>query len=225
MPSQDPVALALPFAASSASIARTQLKKWLTDLGQPTDVIEDSRLVVSELVGNAVRHARPLADGTVIVTWNKADAGLDIAVTDGGAHTEPHAVDAAASDLAGRGLTIVRAAEQPLVARDRPVALHRACPRRDVLRTPHSLCPWASDRGTGSAHTRPPPARSGHASPAPVGRAGATRPATAVLPARRRCTSGVPSPAWPASATWWRCVSSCPPAPHRSRSWVTRTAM
>jgi len=108
VPLHDPVALALPFAASSASIARTQLKKWLTDLGQPTDVIEDSRLVISELVGNAVRHARPLDDGTVIVTWNKADAGLDIAVTDGGAHTAPHAVDAAASDLAGRGLTIVQ---------------------------------------------------------------------------------------------------------------------
>jgi len=108
VPSLDPVALALPFAASSASIARTQLKQWLLDLGQPTNVIEDSRLVVSELVGNAVRHARPLDDGTVIVTWNKADAGLDIAVTDGGAHTDPHAIDAAASDLAGRGLTIVQ---------------------------------------------------------------------------------------------------------------------
>ena len=108
MPSLDPVALALPFAASSAAVARTQLKQWLLDLGQPTNVIEDSRLVVSELVGNAVRHARPLDDGTVIVTWNKADAGLDIAVTDGGAHTDPHAIDAAASDLAGRGLTIVQ---------------------------------------------------------------------------------------------------------------------
>jgi anti-sigma regulatory factor (Ser/Thr protein kinase) len=108
VPSLDPVALALPFAASSASIARTQLKEWLQDLGQPTDVIEDSRLVVSELVGNAVRHARPLDDGTVIVAWKPAESGLDIAVTDGGAQTEPHAVDAAASDLAGRGLTIVQ---------------------------------------------------------------------------------------------------------------------
>lgn len=108
MPSLDPVALALPFAASSASIARTQLKQWLQELGQPTDVIEDSRLVVSELVGNAVRHARPLDDGTVIVAWKPAESGLDIAVTDGGAQTEPHAVDAAASDLAGRGLTIVQ---------------------------------------------------------------------------------------------------------------------
>ena len=108
MPSLDPVALALPFSASSASIARTQLKQWLQELGQPTDVIEDSRLVVSELVGNAVRHARPLDDGTVIVAWKPAESGLDIAVTDGGAQTEPHAVDAAASDLAGRGLTIVQ---------------------------------------------------------------------------------------------------------------------
>ena len=108
MTTLDSVALALPFAASSAGIARTQLKQWLVDLGQPTDVIEDSRLVISELVGNAVRHARPLSDGTVLVAWNCDDTGLDIAVTDGGALTDPHTIDAAASDLAGRGLAIVQ---------------------------------------------------------------------------------------------------------------------
>lgn len=108
MSSLDPVALALPFAASSAAIARSQLKQWLVELGQPTDVIEDSRLVISELVGNAVRHARPLSDGTVLVAWNHDDTGLEIAVTDGGAPTDPHTIDAAASDLAGRGLSIVQ---------------------------------------------------------------------------------------------------------------------
>jgi anti-sigma regulatory factor (Ser/Thr protein kinase) len=107
--SLDPVALALPFAASSAAIARSQLKQWLVELGQPSEVIEDSRLVISELVGNAVRHARPLSDGTVLVAWNRDDTGLDIAVTDGGAPTDPHTIDAAASDLAGRGLSIVQA--------------------------------------------------------------------------------------------------------------------
>ncbi|MDQ6642188.1 MAG: ATP-binding protein [Actinomycetota bacterium] len=103
----DPVALALPFAPSSAAVARAQLKAWLVELDQPLDVIEDSRLVLSELVGNSVRHAKPLADGTVLVSWNRNATGLDIAVTDGGAPTVPEPVEAGASALAGRGLSIV----------------------------------------------------------------------------------------------------------------------
>ena len=102
-----PVALALPFAPSSAAVARAELRDWLVELGQPGDVIDDSRLVLSELVGNAVRHAKPLADGTVHVAWNRAATGLDLAVTDGGASTVPHPVEAGTSALAGRGLEIV----------------------------------------------------------------------------------------------------------------------
>jgi anti-sigma regulatory factor (Ser/Thr protein kinase) len=102
-----PVALALPFAPSSAAVARAQLKAWLVELGQPVDVIEDSRLVLSELVGNAVRHAKPLADGTMRVSWNRNATGLDISVTDGGATTVPRQVQAGTSALAGRGLSIV----------------------------------------------------------------------------------------------------------------------
>lgn len=105
MPS--PVALSLPFAPSSAAVARNSLKEWLIGLGLPADVIEDSRLVVSELVGNAVRHASPLADGTVVVAWTRQAADLDIAVTDGGAPTIPHQVQAGDGDDGGRGLSIV----------------------------------------------------------------------------------------------------------------------
>ncbi|MEP6816972.1 MAG: ATP-binding protein [Marmoricola sp.] len=104
-----PVALALPFRPSSAAVARAQLKDWLVEMGQPVDVIEDSRLVLSELVGNSVRHAKPLADGTVLVSWNRNATGLVIAVTDGGATTVPHPVQAGTSALAGRGLSIVSA--------------------------------------------------------------------------------------------------------------------
>jgi len=105
----DPICLDLPFVAESAGVARHQLLEWLGSLPTPEEVREDARLVVSELVGNAVRHARPLADGTVHVAWAHCPTGLDIAVTDGGARTEPHQVDAGVSDLAGRGLAIVEA--------------------------------------------------------------------------------------------------------------------
>jgi serine/threonine-protein kinase RsbW len=104
---QSPVALSLPFAPSSAAVARNSIKEWLLGLGLPTDVIEDSRLVVSELVGNAVRHASPLADGTVVVAWTRQAADLDIAVTDGGAPTVPRPVVAGDGDDNGRGLSIV----------------------------------------------------------------------------------------------------------------------
>lgn len=103
----DPMALDLPFSPESASIARRQLVDWMRSLGVRDETRDDARLLVSELVGNAVRHARPLADGTMRVTWTTTDSIVDIAVTDGGALTTPERVDAGVSDLAGRGLSIV----------------------------------------------------------------------------------------------------------------------
>ena len=106
VPSRDPFGLDLPFTAESARVARRQLLEWLDGHGTE-ERRDDARLVLSELVGNAVRHARPLADGTMHVSWAALDRDLDIAVTDGGAVTSPERVDAGVSDLAGRGLAIV----------------------------------------------------------------------------------------------------------------------
>jgi anti-sigma regulatory factor (Ser/Thr protein kinase) len=105
----DAIGLELPFVAESARVARQRLLEYLGRVPTPEEVREDARLVVSELVGNAVRHARPLANGTVRVAWTHCPIGLDIAVTDGGARTAPHHVDAGVSDVAGRGLAIVEA--------------------------------------------------------------------------------------------------------------------
>jgi anti-sigma regulatory factor (Ser/Thr protein kinase) len=106
-PASDPVTLALPFSAESAAVARHRLRDWLRGLGAGAEQLDDARLVVSELVGNAIRHARPLADDTLRVEWDRHDTGLDIAVTDGGSVSNPERLDAAVSDLAGRGLAIV----------------------------------------------------------------------------------------------------------------------
>ncbi len=102
-----PVGLDLPFRPESAGVARHELLRWMRQLHTPTEACDDARLLISELVGNAVRHARPLADGTMHVTWATCEKGVAIAVTDGGSLTTPTRVDAAASDLAGRGLAIV----------------------------------------------------------------------------------------------------------------------
>src|SRR6478609_1773764 len=88
---QEAIGLDLPVIAESAHVARQELIDWLNGRANE-ELRDDARLVVSELVGNAVRHARPLADGTMHVTWGAGPAGLDIAVTDGGARTAPEKV-------------------------------------------------------------------------------------------------------------------------------------
>ena len=102
-----PVSMRVPFAASSVSHARQQLKRWMAEAGSSADHIEDARVVISELVGNAVRHAQPLSDGTILVTWSPTRRGLELSVTDGGSPTRPRTVNAPSSALAGRGMTIV----------------------------------------------------------------------------------------------------------------------
>lgn len=106
-PTSEPVTFALPFRPASAAVARHRLRDWLHGHGADEDHLDDARLVLSELVGNAVRHARPLSDDTLRVQWDRHDAGLDISVTDGGSVSSPERLDAAVSDLAGRGLAIV----------------------------------------------------------------------------------------------------------------------
>jgi serine/threonine-protein kinase RsbW len=91
-----PVSLRLPFAASSVAVARQRLKDWMTEHEGPHDAVEDARVVISELVANAVRHARPMAD-----------SGVELAVTDGGSPTRPHHVQAPPTATAGRGMAIV----------------------------------------------------------------------------------------------------------------------
>ncbi|NUS49962.1 MAG: ATP-binding protein [Nocardioidaceae bacterium] len=89
------------------SVARQRLQAWLTDRGGRSEVVEDARVIVSELVANSVRHARPLADGSILVSWGLEPRGLQVQVTDGGAATRPHRVNAPSSALAGRGMAIV----------------------------------------------------------------------------------------------------------------------
>lgn len=104
-----PVALTLPFSAESAARVRAALSSWLGHRGSAPQVVDDARLVATELVGNAVRHASPLGNGNVLVRWRAEDSTLALSVCDGGSDTEPAAVEAEPDALDGRGLTIVDA--------------------------------------------------------------------------------------------------------------------
>lgn len=99
----------VPFAASSVGVARQQLRAWMCTEGFARGVTDDARLVMSELVGNAVRHAQALPDGTLLVAWRHDREGIRISVTDGGSPSRPHAVRAPVSAVSGRGLAIVDA--------------------------------------------------------------------------------------------------------------------
>lgn len=101
--------LTLPFAPESVRVARHELEQWLDGWAPNTGFADDCRLVVSELVGNAVRHADPLDDGTMAVDWECLEDGFCIRVSDGGSGTRPHLVDARRTDLGGRGMVIVDA--------------------------------------------------------------------------------------------------------------------
>jgi anti-sigma regulatory factor (Ser/Thr protein kinase) len=108
-PLHGPVTMSLPFAPESAGRVRDALGHWLHSSGLAARTVEDARLVATELVGNAVRHARPLGNGTVLVRWHQDGAALELSVSDGGGTTVPERVEAAPTDVSGRGLAIVDA--------------------------------------------------------------------------------------------------------------------
>ncbi|GAA1931926.1 ATP-binding protein [Nocardioides marmoribigeumensis] len=105
----DTVSLTVPFQAPSASFVRTELKQWLLDKGFRGETVDDARVVVSELVGNSVRHAHPLPVNQLAVAWFVDGDDLVISVTDGGSGTSPHPISAAETAVSGRGLSIVEA--------------------------------------------------------------------------------------------------------------------
>jgi anti-sigma regulatory factor (Ser/Thr protein kinase) len=109
VPLDGPVSMSIPFAPESAGRVREALESWLDHRGSAAEVVEDVRLVATELVGNAVRHASPLGNGTVLVRWQEEDSLLALSVCDGGGASEPAQVEAAPDDLGGRGLAIVDA--------------------------------------------------------------------------------------------------------------------
>lgn len=73
----------------------------------PEPVREEVALIATELVGNAVLHARAMADGQLAIAWGVGEHGVEISVTDGGSPTQPAVAEPHATDTRGRGLSIV----------------------------------------------------------------------------------------------------------------------
>lgn len=100
----EPLQLALPSRAEAASRARQALRRLLDPLGLDADAAE---LLVSELVGNAVRYA---GGGEVVVRARIADGLLRVEVLDSSEVVPPLPTAVPASDAeSGRGLLLVEA--------------------------------------------------------------------------------------------------------------------
>ncbi len=99
----------LPFEPASVREARRLLAIDAAAAGVEEPERTDLLVVLSELLGNALRHARPLDSDTVRVMWRVTPEEVEVAVADGGAPTAPRADRPPFAALSGRGLGIVDA--------------------------------------------------------------------------------------------------------------------
>src|ERR1700733_16211561 len=97
----------LPCVPSSVGTARGRLRRELGACGIFPGTIGDAVLVVSELLSNAILHARPLPGAWLRVSWALGPAWIELAVGDGGSETLPRAAYPSLSSIGGRGLAIV----------------------------------------------------------------------------------------------------------------------
>jgi serine/threonine-protein kinase RsbW len=110
----------VPWSASSVSLVRRTVVDDLRERGIAAVTIDESEIVVSELVSNAIRHARPLGDGSLRVHWKVKAGVVEVEVTDGGGDTVPRPAPRTVWAPSGRGLRIVRSlAHEWGVAEDR----------------------------------------------------------------------------------------------------------
>ncbi len=100
----DPLHLTLPATPDSIAVARRALTPLRDDVGDP--VFRDLRLLVSEVVTNAVRHADHRGQLTLVVV--PVTGALRVEVHDGGTGFAPDPLPKPARDRsAGWGLYLV----------------------------------------------------------------------------------------------------------------------
>ncbi|MFB0614490.1 ATP-binding protein [Streptomyces sp. AGS-58] len=112
----------LPPVAGAVSAVRRRVAAVLAEWSVCPDIVEDSLLVVSELVTNAVIHARPPAELRLSWLWGDAGRTLRVEVTDAGpALPAGCSLPGTDPDEHGRGEAIVHA-----LATRHGIRVHRA---------------------------------------------------------------------------------------------------
>ena len=98
----------VPWRATSVAQVRKALVDDLETREVSAAVVDEAEIVVSELVSNSIRHARPLADGNLRVHWKVKAGVVEVEVTDGGSESTPRPAPRTIWAPSGRGLRIVR---------------------------------------------------------------------------------------------------------------------
>lgn len=106
--SGDKRTIRVQWAPSASPRVRRELVDDLAEREVSGDVVDEAEIVVSELVANAIRHARPLSDGSIRVHWKVKNNVVEVEVSDGGGLSVPRPVPPSTWAPGGRGLRIVR---------------------------------------------------------------------------------------------------------------------
>nr|WP_234433771.1 ATP-binding protein [Streptomyces rimosus] len=117
--------MAVPHGPSGVGSARRRMREELLASGVQDTVIDDAVLILSELLSNSCRYARPIctqetagsvrgatgdaAPDAIRAAWRiDAHGQLTISVTDGGGPTRPQPSTPSVTAKGGRGLAIIR---------------------------------------------------------------------------------------------------------------------
>ncbi|GAB3221194.1 hypothetical protein GCM10027447_06520 [Glycomyces halotolerans] len=100
-----PERLRVPHQAGAPTLVRRWLRAQLPDL--PDESRDDLLVCATELVSNAVRHARPLSNGELCVSFAIGSGDVEVRVIDGGSTTYPHVRRIDLDSAHGRGMFIV----------------------------------------------------------------------------------------------------------------------
>ncbi|MFG2138837.1 ATP-binding protein [Streptomyces sp. NPDC048650] len=159
--------MAVPHGPAGVGMARRRMRDELLASGVQDTVVDDAVLILSELLSNACRHARPLYDNgmptyghghgpsagdargalreSVRASWRIDGQGrLTVAVTDGGGPTRPLPATPSVTAHGGRGLAIIRSLAKDWGVRDTAdseVTVWAVLPLQDSFATRVDLTP------------------------------------------------------------------------------------
>ncbi|WP_406210157.1 ATP-binding protein [Streptomyces decoyicus] len=127
--------MAVPHGPVGVGMARRRMREELLASGVQDTVVDDAVLVLSELLSNSCRHARPIYENgspgsvtpdikdapsaSVRASWRiDAQGRLTVSVTDGGGPTRPLPATPSVTARGGRGLAIIRSLAKDWGVRD-----------------------------------------------------------------------------------------------------------